>query len=269
MDEHFAIDVKQLSLQLSRKTILNDINFQVASGEYLAIIGPNGAGKTSLLRCMIRLNNTWDGWIKIMGVDNRALSQRDLAKSAAYVPQAGSGIMPFTVRQFLLMNRYAHLNHFTPVSQSDHDRVMSAMARTGTGAIAERRLDTLSGGERQKVMLAAALVQDSPLQLLDEPATFLDPRHEADVRQILGGAHSAGNTIVEVTHDLNAAALIADRVLALKHGRVVFHGTPHDLMNEDVLEEIFDHRFLLSPHPHTGELIVLPDKHNIAGRIIS
>lgn len=267
MDESSAIDIKQVSLQMGRKTILNEVSFQVERGEYLAIIGPNGAGKTSLLRCLIRLINTFTGWIKVHGVDNRALSQRELAISAAYVPQAGAGIMPFTVRQFLMMNRYAHLNHFTPVSQIDHDRVMSALARTGTGSIAERRLSTLSGGERQKVMLAAALVQGSPALLLDEPTTFLDPRHEADVRQILGGAHSSGHTIVEVTHDLNAAALIADRVVALKRGRVVFLGTPEELMDEDVLEEIYDHRFLLSPHPHTGELIALPDVHNIAGRL--
>ena len=266
MDNEFAIEIRQLDLRLHEKVILSDISFSVQNGEYLAIVGPNGAGKTSLLRCVIRALSGWSGWIRVLGKATRVMNQKELARKMAYVPQAGFGVAAYTVRQFLLMSRYPYLNPFSTVTQMDHDIVMGAMADTGIGPLAERTLSTLSGGERQKAMTAAALVQQSPIMMLDEPSTFLDPRHEADIRRILAGANMSGRTIVEVTHDLNAAAMAADRILALKDGRVAFLGDPTAFMDEHVLSDIFDHSFLLAPHPHTGDLFIMPDAAGVSGR---
>jgi iron complex transport system ATP-binding protein len=138
--------------------------------------------------------------------------------------------------------------------------VEDALALTGVGPLAERPMHTLSGGERQMVFLAAALAQDARILLLDEPTTFLDPRHRDEFRTVLRTINrSKGVTIVEVTHDVNCAALDADRVYALKQGRTAFYGPPEQFMTPDVLRDVFDRRFVFAEHPQTGALVVVPE----------
>lgn len=257
---NMAVDVRHLRLDLGGWPVLRDISFAARPGEYLTVVGPNGAGKTSLLRCIDRVLRGWRGTINVNGVSIAAFTQRELARLVAYVPQAGGRHSPFTVRETILMARYPHLTPFVSLGYRDHRFVEDALALTGTGSLADRSMSTLSGGERQKVMLAAALAQNTRVLLLDEPTTFLDPRHRDVFRRVLRTINrEKGVTIIEATHDLNCAALDSHRVLALRDGRVAFCGSPDQFMDEDVLADIYERSFLFTEHPVTGRLMILPE----------
>jgi iron complex transport system ATP-binding protein len=253
------LQVDRLSYAIGATTILRDVSFDVATGEFFSIIGPNGAGKTTLIKCVNRILTGANGEIRILGQPLRDYTQSELAKCIAYVPQAGTQYFDFTVFEFVLMARYPHLSPFTAVSSENKEVVRHALKSTGTERFAERIHGTLSGGERQKVLIAAALAQEAPILLLDEPTTFLDPHHQSDVLAILRRINEErGATIVSVTHDVNTAALVSDRVLALKRGEVAFCGPPSDLMNNAVLGKVFEEEFLFVPHPVTAQPMAVP-----------
>ncbi len=255
-----AIEVKNLAVTMDGSPILSEVSFAVRPGEALAIIGPNGAGKTTLLRSLMRMVRPASGEISVFGEPLARLSQRDLARRVSYVPQAGERAMPFTVREFMLMARYPHLGAFSGFSTRDYEITDQAMERSGVAVFSTRSMGTLSGGERQKVYIAAALAQEPRVMLLDEPTTFLDYRHQVEVLELVDQLHRTGGlTVVSVTHDLNQGALAGDRVLALKAGRTAFDGTPAELLDRpEVLAGIYDTEFDLIPHPHNGTTIVAP-----------
>lgn len=253
-----AIEVHGFSFSIEKKPILRDVAFSVMQGEYLSVVGPNGAGKTTLLKCLDRILVGGEGEIVVFGRPLTQYRQKHLARRLSYVPQADGRVFPFTVEQFVLMGRYPYLSPFTSVSKSDREAVCNALAVTHTAEFADRLLDTLSGGERQKVYIAAALAQGADVLLLDEPTTFLDYRHQAEIRDLLARVHAAGTTIVTVTHDANRAALDSDRIVALREGTVVFRGAPAELMTAGVLERIYGTKLLLVDHPGTALPVIVP-----------
>lgn len=257
-----AFQIEGLTVTAGGATILRDVTFDVVEGESLAVIGPNGAGKTTLLRSLMRMVPGVSGGIRVFGKPLSACPQRELARMVSYVPQAEGRTLPFTVREFMLMARYPHMSPFSHLTAHDHGVVEHAMERTGLTAFAERGMDTLSGGERQKVFVAAALAQEPRVLLLDEPTTFLDYRHQVELLELVERLHREGGlTVVSVTHDLNQGALAGDRVLALREGRTTFHGTPRELLAQpQILSGIYDTEFDYIPHPHTGATIVVPIK---------
>ena len=255
-----VLAVRNFSFRLGAKQILGDVSFSVRRGEYLSIVGPNGAGKTTLLRCIDRLLSGGSGEIEVFGRPLEGYRRRDLARRISYVPQADGRIFPFSVRQFVLMGRYPYLNPFSSVDREGRQAVREALELTGTGEFAERRLDTLSGGERQKVYIAAALAQGAEILLLDEPTTFLDYRHQAEIRDVLARANRAsGTTVLCVTHDLNRAALDSDRILALCGGAVVFCGRPEEIMKAEVLQSIYHTPFFLVHHAPMRLAMIVPE----------
>jgi len=255
-----SIEIRDFSFQLGKKQILRNVSFAVRQGEFLSIVGPNGAGKTTLIKCLDRILTGGTGEIDVFGRPLASYRQKELARRLSYVPQADGRVFPFTVEQFVLMGRYPYLNPFSSIGKDDREALSEAMDLTGTREFADRRLDTLSGGERQKVYIAAALAQGADVLLLDEPTTFLDYRHQAEIRELLARARrQSGVTIVAVTHDVNLAALESDRIVALREGSVVFTGTPEEVMKSDVLERIYGTPLLLMDHPRTGLPIIVPN----------
>ena len=211
-----VLEITNFSFRIGAKKILRDVTFSVAKGEYLSIVGPNGAGKTTLLKCIDRIHRGGSGQIAVYGRPLESYRQRDLARHLSYVPQADGRVFPFTVEQFVLMGRYPHLNAFSSIAHEDRKTVLEVMERARISPFAHRRLDTLSGGERQKVYIAAALAQGAQVLLLDEPTTFLDYRHQAEIRDLLAEINrNSGVTIVAVTHDVNRAAMDSHRIVAL------------------------------------------------------
>lgn len=253
------IAVREFSIQLGGKLVLDRISFEVRSGESLAIVGPNGAGKTTLVKCLNRILTGGSGQIEVEGRSVASYSRKELARRMSYVPQADAHTVPFTVEQFVLMGRYPYLSPFSPVSSADRMAVREAMRLTGTAIFGDRMMETLSGGERQKVYLAAALAQGAAIMLLDEPTAFLDYHHQEEIRELLARTNAdASRTTVSVTHDVNRAALESDRIVAMREGRVVFDGLPREIMRPEVLRGIYGSSFLLVAHPETGLPMIVP-----------
>jgi iron complex transport system ATP-binding protein len=254
------IRVEDFSCRIGEREILCRLSFSVAPGEFVCLVGPNGAGKSTLLKCLHRIRTGAGGRIEIAGRPLADYTQKELARLQGYVPQADGRYLPFTAGEFVLMGRYPHLSPFASVREADRRAVAEALQQTGTAALAERWMGSLSGGERQKVLIAAALAQEASVLLLDEPTTFLDPCHQTEILHILRAVNRERRvTVLAVTHDLNVAALLSDRVLALKAGCLAFQGSAAELMRNDVLRRIYDKDFLLIPHPHAGRLMVLPE----------
>jgi len=253
------LEVDRFSFGIGPKEILRDVSFSVAQGDYVSIVGPNGAGKTTLLKCLDRIYRGGKGKITVFGQPLESYRQRDLARRVSYVPQADGRVFPFTVEQFVLMGRYPYLNPFSSVGREDMEAVRGVMERTGVAEFGHRKLDTLSGGERQTVYIAAALAQGAEVLLLDEPTTFLDYRHQAEVRDLLADLNrNCRVTVVAVTHDVNRAAMDSDRIVALSEGSVVFDGTPGEIMQPEVLQRIYGTSFLLVGHPQGEVPIIAP-----------
>ncbi len=254
------IELANFSYSRDGREILRDLSFVVARRERVAIIGPNGAGKTTLLNCINRILRGGRGRIAVGGRPLAAYGQAELARRIAYVPQAHGRTAPFTVREFVEMSRYPHLGPLAPAGSQDAAAVRRALDDLGTTALADRSLDALSGGERQKAYLAAALAQEAEILLLDEPTAHLDPRHRAEILRTLMRVHQERElTILFVTHDINEALAAADRVLALRDGALAFDGLASRLTEGGALKAVFSHDFVVAPHPRTGRAVVFPE----------
>jgi iron complex transport system ATP-binding protein len=223
------------------RTILDGLDQEVVAGECLAIVGPNGAGKTTLLRLLVGLLEPSNGSLAWGEAPYSDLSRRELAKRIAYVPQSHPLRIPLTVEQMVLLGRYPYLSALRVAPQeSDYRAVARALELAGIETLRQRPLVELSGGERQSVYIASALAQEAELMVLDEPTTHLDPLHQREIASLLGRLNQqAGLSIVVATHDLNFASLLADRILALRHGTAVACETPAEMLRAPRLEEVF------------------------------
>ena len=255
----YVLEINNFSLACEGQNILSAISFAVTQGEHLAIVGPNGAGKTTLLKCLARLLQG-EGSIKLLTRRLEEYRQKELARTMAYVPQLDGHSLPFTVNEFVRMGRYPYHSPFSAWNTEDQHAIEQALTLTGIAPFAERHLDTLSAGERQKVLIAASLAQGTHLLLLDEPTTFLDPRHQAEIQRLLQQLNREyGVTLLVVTHDINAAIAYSTHIIALKQGTLVFNGTPAAFANSQLLETIYQQRFLFAHHPQTGHPIAVAE----------
>jgi len=253
------LEVADIEVRFGRKIVLHSVSARIDHGAHVAVIGPNGAGKSTLLKAMDGLLQTSAGEIRLKGRPLASWSRKEIARMVSYVPQADGRVLPFPARDFVLMGRYPHLSPLSAVRPEDRAAADDAMRVTGTLQFVDRRVDTLSGGERQKLFIAAAIAQGAELLLLDEPTTFLDPKHQADVLGVLAKLNrERGVSLLTVTHDVNAAALWADRVLALREGRVAWFGPAGDAMDNAVLGAVFDHEFRFGVRDD-GRRFVLPE----------
>lgn len=255
-----ALDIQNLSYAVRGFPILREVSVAMNRGESWSIIGANGAGKSTLLKCLLRINRGWSGGVRIFDQPLKEISQKELARRVAYVPQPGGDQrFPYTVREFIRMSRYPYSGPFGSAHSGDQAAMESALDQANVSAFADRQMGALSGGERQKVFIAAALAQGGDLLLLDEPTAFLDYRHQAEVSDILHRINrESGVTIVTVTHDVNAAFMAGGHILALREGRAVWSGLARDLACEKQLSQIFDATFRFIDDPETGLRLVAP-----------
>lgn len=253
-----ALAIGGLSCAIGGHTILQDVSLTLRRGELCCLIGPNGSGKSTLLRCLARLlDDSWTGHIAIHGRDIRSLSRRDLARLVAYVPQLHGNLPDYSVDEFLRLSRYAHGDIRSPQASR---AVRDALAQVRLpSALAHRSLRTLSGGECRRAFIAAGLVQETHLLLLDEPEAFLDPSAQEDIHALLDDLHQDdAHTIFCVSHDLNAALLHADRLAALQDGHLAFVAPPRDIRPHGLLDDLFRTPFDYAPHPVAGQPMALP-----------
>ncbi len=242
--------------------VLENVNFTVAPGEFVGVIGPNGAGKTSLLNLMGRLARPQSGVIRLFGEDLATLNPSGVARIVAMVPQEGRPAFAFSVLETVLMGRFPHRKAtglFASVagagweSEDDHRIAWCALADTGISHLADRSIDTLSGGEWQRVVIARALAQGPRILLLDEPTAHLDLQHQIDICALLRRVNETqGFTIVMVSHDLNLASQYCDRLLLLHEHGIAASGSPEHVLSADVLRRVYGCEILVDAHPISG-----------------
>jgi iron complex transport system ATP-binding protein len=223
-----AITVDSVSFHYSENNpVLKGVSFDVRDTETWAIIGRNGSGKSTLLKCIGNLLKVKSGTVSVEGRPVSSYRPVELAKLIAYIPQAGDRpLPPFSVREFVLLGRFPYQRFFAVPGRYDREIARAAMEMTDTGIFSDRLLNTLSGGELQRVFLAAAVAQKTPVLLLDEPMSFLDPLHQALVQQSLDKIREEfSTTIIVVTHDVNHALSRFSHICALVDGAPFFAGT--------------------------------------------
>ncbi|HET9437244.1 MAG TPA: ABC transporter ATP-binding protein [Gaiellaceae bacterium] len=231
------IELRAVTVELGGKPVVDGVSATVSDGEWLALIGPNGAGKTTLLRAMASLI-PFSGEIALDGRSVAELPRGDLARLVAVVPQEPSTPPWMTVAEYVLLGRTPHLGPLAKEGASDRDAAARALGRLDLLPLAGRRLGTLSGGEKQRVVVARALAQEAPIVLLDEPTASLDIGHQQQALELLDGLRAdSGLTLVAAMHDLTLAAQYADRMLLLDAGRVVADGPPADVLTEALIAE--------------------------------
>lgn len=242
-----ALSVRDLTWgHLSGDPIIHAIDFDLAPHEILAIVGPSGAGKTSLLRCLCRMNRPWRGLIQIHGQDVWGLAPREAARRIAAVPQEVPGDFPFRVRDVVMMGRAARRRARASWSAEDRAKIGTALERLDLAPLAERLFASLSGGEKQRALIARALAQEASLVILDELTNHLDIRHQLQIFRLL---RELGLTAIATLHDLNLAAAFADRVLLLDKGRLVGAGPAAEVLTAEAIRGSFAVEAAIDRHP--------------------
>jgi iron complex transport system ATP-binding protein len=237
--EAAALRMEGIHVGYGGRPVLEDVHVEVRAGEVVGVLGRNGAGKTTLLRVAGGTQAAGRGRTLIAGVDASTLSRRARARCIATVPQDVDVSFPFTAGEIVRMGRAPHQGWLGLESRADVERAGEALDRVGAGPLADRRIDQLSGGERQLVVFARALAQDPDVLLLDEPTSHLDLRHRVDVLGIVRSLAAEGRAALVVSHDLGLAARACDRWVVLKAGRVHAEGAPSEICTPALLRDAF------------------------------
>jgi iron complex transport system ATP-binding protein len=254
------IDVKALTVKINDKTLIEDIQFQLKPSEHLVIVGPNGSGKSTLLKSLLGILPYQSGTISINDIPLASFSRRELARLVSYVPQNSGQQLPFEVEDFIKMSRYSHHTALSDWTHEDQDAVEDALRITNTAQFRQRQMTTLSGGECQRVMIAAALAQQTSVMLLDEPTSYLDPHHQVEVHQLIKRLNQQlGITVIEVSHDINHAGQSGQHVLALKEGKSLWFGPGSAFLDADRLKQLYQQEFVFVSHPLSGRTMALAD----------
>ena len=257
------LSVRDLSFGYGRaavaRSVLSHVSLDIDRGSVVGLLGPNGSGKTTLLRMMAGVLSPHSGGVFLDDRPVANMPRRDLARRVAVVPQETRATFDFTAIEMVLMGRYPHLGPFELEGAEDLEIARQAMRATGTTTLEHRLFATLSGGEKQRVIIAGALAQASDILLLDEPTAALDLRYQFEIIDVLKTLNAErATTIVMSTHDLNLAAAICQRVILIQDGRVLAHGPTVDALTSDNIRALYDIDADVGFHERAGHLTVVP-----------
>ena len=239
--------------------VLHGVSLDVARGELIGILGPNGSGKTTLLKVLAGALAPSSGSVTLDGRAIRDLSRRDVARRIAFVPQDTHPAFDFTVLDIVLMGRFPHLGTFALEGPDDLAIARRSLDATGMASFEHRPFSTLSGGEKQRVVIAGALAQTPELLLLDEPTASLDIGHQIEVQTLLRQLNAdRGATLVLSTHDLNLAAALCRRLVLLRDGVAIAAGPTEDVLTPDTVLALYGVDADITRHPRSGRLTVVP-----------
>jgi len=256
-----AIQMNQVTFCYSNGAVLRNVDLCVQKGEMVGLIGPNGAGKTTLIRLLSGILDAGQGDVQLDGTDTRRLKRSAIAREVAVVPQQLDVPFAYKVEQVVALGRTPFMKPWSDFSQKDRDVVLRTMHAVGIGSLATRCFTDLSGGERQKVVLAMALAQETGLLLLDEPTAHLDINHQVEILELLTAINQRrGLTILAAMHDLNLASAYFQRLVLLKSGAIMADGSPDRVLTASTIEAAYSVPVHVQAHPLTGvpQVVVLP-----------
>ncbi len=231
------ITTQQLHAVLGNTEILRGIDFEANEGEFVGIIGPNGSGKSTLLRCLYRVLTPSEGAVFLDGKELSSYRVKESAQKLAVVAQHNYYNFEFSVQDVVMMGRAPHKRALDRDTAEDYQIMRQSLKAVGMQEFEERSFSTLSGGEQQRIILARALAQQTPCLILDEPTNHLDIKYQLWLMDIV---RNLDCTVISAVHDLNIAAMYCDRLYAMKQGKVIAQGTPHQLLTPDLIRELYE-----------------------------
>ncbi len=254
-----TLRAEALSLAYEKTMVIDGLQLAIPTGRITALVGRNGSGKSTLLRALARLLKPQGGAVFLDNVSIFTMSTREVARQLGILPQSPSAPEGVTVRELVAQGRYPHQRWLQRWSKDDEEMVERALVATSMTGLADRPLETLSGGQRQKAWIAMALAQETAFMLLDEPTTFLDIAHQMEVLDLLYDLNAGeGRTVVMVLHDLNQASRYAHHLVALREGCVVAEGTPAEIVTEDLVRRVFGIECRIVVDPVAGTPLCVP-----------
>jgi iron complex transport system ATP-binding protein len=250
----FALETRQLQVQLAERTVLHGLDLQIATGRWTCVVGPNGAGKSTLLRALAGLL-PHSGQVLWQGQPLQTIARRDRGLQLSWLGQGEASTLDLRVWDVAMLGRLPHQSWLSAPTEQDVQMVEAALKATQAWDWRERTLGELSGGERQRVLLARAMAGNAPVMLMDEPLANLDPPHQVDWLEQVHCLIAQGTTVVSVLHEIGMA-LHADEVIVMDQGQVVHHGACSDAATHAAIEAVFAHRIRILPLD--GQWVVLP-----------
>jgi ABC-type cobalamin/Fe3+-siderophores transport system ATPase subunit len=251
--EHVVVRYRE-----AERDAVRDVSFDAARGHMTAIVGPNGSGKSTLVRALLGRQPLRAGRITVDGRDVGRVSRLEVARRVAVVTQREELAFPTPVRDYVALGRYPHRGAWRSSVPADRQAIARAVAEAGVESLLDRTVDTLSGGEWQRVRIARALAQGGEGVVLDEPTTYLDIAHEMEAFELLGQLARQGMAVLLVSHELNLVARFAERLILLHEGAVAASGTPDDVMRGEILERVYGWPLVVTRDPAVGAPALVP-----------
>ncbi len=258
MDSSPRLVVDDATIGYDRRTISQNLSVAIPDGSFTAIIGPNGCGKSTLLRALARVLSPTAGQVLLDGKAISTYKAKEVARQLGLLPQTSLAPEGIRVADLIARGRAPYQNLFQQWRSTDEAAVTAALEATRLTELSGRLVDELSGGQRQRVWVAMLLAQNTPVMLLDEPTTFLDIAHQYELMELLRTFHDEGKTVVTVLHDLNQAARYADHLIVMRDGDIITTGSPDEVIDAELVEQVFGLKALVTPDPVTGTPSVIP-----------
>lgn len=253
------IDTTDVTFSYAAEPVMKQVSVKVGQGDFIGVIGPNGSGKSTLLKLLGGMLPCDSGSVRFKGTDIGEYKRKTLARSIAWVPQEHAMVFPFRVQEIIMMGRHPHLSALTFEGEKDFEITGRAMELTDTTRLQDRRFNEISGGEKQRVMMAGALAQEPELMLLDEPTSSLDLKYQMEILNILNRLNrESGLTLVIAIHDLHLASKFCNRLVLLEEGRVVRDGPPQDVLQKEILESVYGVQVKLFHDEEDGSILISP-----------
>jgi len=256
----FILQLKNVSFAYGIEPVLKYLSLNVEPGEFIGVLGPNGSGKSTLLKLMGGILRNDSGKVLFKSKDLHDYKRKILAQSVAWVPHEPPMAFPFQVSEIVLMGRHPYLSPLTFEGQKDYEIAGRAMETTETTHLSTRPFNEISGGEKQRVVLASAIAQEPEVLLLDEPTTALDIKYQLEILNILKRLNrDHGMTLVLAMHDLQMASKYCHRLILINKGQIVKDGTPDQVLQKEILESVYDVRIKLFRDEEDGSVMISPE----------
>jgi iron complex transport system ATP-binding protein len=250
-----SLDLIGLSVDIGRRRIVDRVDISVPDGRFVGLLGPNGSGKSTILKAIYRVHRPSGGQVLLDGADLLAMRPKDVARRVAVVAQESAVEFDFTVLEMVMIGRTPHKRAFDRDDEVDRTIVLGAIERVGCEHLVDRSFNTLSGGEKQRILIARAIAQGADHLILDEPTNHLDIRYQVEILELVSGLDV---TVLAALHDLSLASLFCNSVYLLADGLIVTHGTPESVITTEMVRHAYGADVLIVEHPETGTPHLIP-----------